>query len=148
VVVELGKDLGMKATGASPPGDGVVILSSVMYILEAQCEAAGLFTGPVGARDYSTCINLRRWVFTHRWNIGNTALRSSNFGTPDSAIVDASNGKIATYMTDTRARIASFPLLPVPQVGQPGFQAGQTAFLVEAYFLSPGWSGSYSYSLF
>jgi hypothetical protein len=148
VVVELGKDLGMKATGADPPGDGIVILSSIMYILEPQCEAAGLYTGPVGARDYSQCINLRQWVFTHRWNIGNTALRSSNYGTPDPAIVNGSTGAIATYMTDTRARTSGFNLLTAPQVGQPGFQAGQNAYLVEAFFSSPGWSGSYSYSLF
>lgn len=148
LVVELGRDLGMKATGADPPGDGIVILSSLMYILEPQCEAAGLYTGPVGARDYSRCINLRRWVFTHRWTIGNTALRPSNYGTPDPAIVSASTGTIATYMTDTRARTSEFSLLPAPQAGQPGFQAGQTAYLVEAFFLSPGWSGSYSYSLF
>lgn len=148
MVLELGKDLGMKATGADPPGDGVVILSSIMYILEPQCDAAGLYTGPVGARDYSQCINLRRWVFTHRWTIGNTALRESNYGTPDPAIVNGSTGTIATYMTDTRARMGAFTLLPVPQVGQPGFQAGQTAYMVEAYFVSPGWSGSYSYSLF
>jgi hypothetical protein len=148
VVVELGKDLGMKATGADPPGEGVVILSSLMYILEPQCDAAGLYTGPMGARDYSQCINLRRWVFTHRWTIGYTALRASNYGTPDPAIVSGTTGNIATYMTDTRARTSGFSLLPTPQAGQAGFQAGQTAYLVEAYFLSPGWSGSYSYSLF
>ena len=67
VAVQLASGTGMTASG----GDGVVILSRVQQVYQADCTAAGF--GP--------CPNAGLIVFTQRLTIGNKALRTSGYGT-------------------------------------------------------------------
>lgn len=105
-------------------GQGVVILSTVMHIGDVQCEGAGL--------NGADCTNRNQDVFTHRIVIGNSAARSSVFGTPAPALID-SRGSIAEYLTAVSARASGFqPVLPL--------QAGELAYVAEVYFPSPDWT--------
>jgi len=120
LIVRLAQGLPITVDG----GQGVVILSTITHIGDAQCAAAGL----VGA----ACTNRDLDVFTHRIVIGNQSARSSAFGTPDPSLVGA-NGAVADYMTETSARANNFqPVLPL--------QDGEVAYVAEVYFPSPDYA--------
>lgn len=133
MVVRLARGLGMTRTG----GNGVVILSRIMFIGETQCTEGNL--------SLSECTNYNRPVFTQRLVIGNAGLRSSNFGTPSPAILNT-KGEIApaNYLTDPTARTGNFESLLA-------LQPGEVAYVSEAYFASPdfnlgSWAGSGVYA--
>ena len=118
---------------------GVVILSTIMFAGQAQCDAAGLSGG--------ACSNLNQPVFIHRIVIGYAAARSSAFGTPNAGIVD-STGRVSNYLTEASARAAGFAaVLPLA--------AGELAYVSEVYVPSsdyalPGYmaTGVYSRTVF
>jgi hypothetical protein len=131
LIVRLARGLNIQRTG----GTGVVILSTVMYIGDAQCSAAGLGGG---------CTNRYHAVFVHRVVIGNPSARGSSFGTPDPALLDSS-GAISDYLTDAGARTTGgfATLLPM--------QAGEIAYVSEVYVPSvdygmPGYHGTGVYA--
>src|SRR5450755_529680 len=76
IVQQLAAGTGMTATG----GNGVIILSQIQTVYQADCTAAAV----------SPCTNAGLPVFTQRIVVGNASLRTSNFGTPSSSILDAS----------------------------------------------------------
>jgi len=118
IVVRLAAGMGMQRTG----GNGVVILSQIMYVGDEQCAAGG--------HPGEDCLN-RNWpVILRRIVIGNASLRNSNFGTPNPALIN-SEGWVSDYLTDVTARATGFTAVI------PDMTAGQTAFLVESYFYSP-----------
>jgi Flp pilus assembly protein TadG len=120
LLVRLAQGLPITTTG----GQGVIILSTVMHIGDAQCDGAGLSGG--------ACTNRNQDVFTHRIVIGNSAARSSAFGTPTPALID-SHGTVSNYLTDAGACASGFqPVLPL--------QAGEVASVAEVYFPSPDWT--------
>lgn len=120
IVVRLAAGLGMTRTG----GDGVVILSQIMYIGDEQCAAGGFAVGD------TRCTN-RNWpVFLRRIVVGNASLRQSNFGTPNPSLINA-QGYVANYLTDASTRAVGFADL------MPDMAPGQIAYLVEAYFWAP-----------
>ena len=94
-------------------GKGVIILSAVQL---------------VGPQDCSNCANLGLPVFTERIIIGNTALRSSAFGTPSSGLVDSSTGKVYNYLTDAGARATAEPVAAMT--------AGEIVYVAETYYQS------------
>ena len=141
VVVRLAAGLGMTRTG----GNGVVILSQVMYVGDQQCAAGGF---PVGD---TRCTN-RYWpVIIRRIVIGNASLRQSNFGTPNPSLI-GSEGWLSqgAYLTDVSTRAVGFLSLI------PDMAPGQLAYMVESYFWAPELSlagmqfggGVYSRSIF
>jgi hypothetical protein len=141
IITQLANGMNFSTAGT---GNGVVILSDVTAIGANQCTAAGL------AANTGQCPNLNQTVFSRRLVVGNSAMRSSNFGTPSASIVGA-NGYIAAqdYLTDASARTSNFvQLLPLA--------AGDVSHLTETYFASPelDWSGimtgtgTYSYAIF
>jgi hypothetical protein len=89
VLVNLATGTGMTLNG----GNGVVIMSQISQVYQADCTAAGLTSGQ--------CTNLGRLVFINRMTTGNTSLRPSNYGTPPSGLIDA-QGNIAAnnYLTN------------------------------------------------
>jgi hypothetical protein len=131
IVVWLANGLGITATG----GRGVVILSTVTFIGQAQCTAGGLSTGQ--------CTNINQPVFIDRIVIGNSSARASVFGTPSAGLID-SQGNVSNYMTDASARAVGFnSVLPLA--------AGDVAYLTETYVVSsdyglPGFTGTGVYS--
>ena len=125
LVVLMAQGSGMTAAG----GNGVVILSRVSTVYQADCDAAS-YSG--------SCNNLGLAVFTQRIAMGNTTLRASAFGTPSAGIVDASgNISASVYLrnTDSSVRASSFtPLLTAAGMVQ---AEGDAAYVAELYFSYP-----------
>ncbi len=90
ILVNLATGTGMTVNG----GNGVVIMSQIVEVYQADCTAAGLSTGQ--------CTNLGKLVFINRLVTGNTGLRASNYGTPPAGLID-SLGNIAAsdYLTNS-----------------------------------------------
>jgi hypothetical protein len=131
LIQRLAQGLNIRVTG----GTGVVILSTIEFMGQAQCDAAGL--------SGSACTNLNQPVFTNRIVIGNHSARSSAFGTPSASIVN-STGQVSNYLTNTTARAAGFnAVLPLA--------AGELAYVSEVYVPSadyslPGYTATGVYS--
>jgi Flp pilus assembly protein TadG len=135
LIERLAQGLNIRVTG----GTGVVILSTITFIGEAQCTAAGLST--------AACTNLNWPVITNRIVIGSASARASAFGTPASSLI-ASDGDVANYMTETSARASGFNAVLA-------LQPGEVAYVAEAYvpssdFGMPGYetTGVYSRTVF
>jgi hypothetical protein len=122
IIVRLTEGLNMTENG----GNGVVILSRLMFVGAPECAAGGLTV--------AQCPNYNYPVFTQRLVIGNTAKRQSSFGTPASNIIQG-NGEItpANYLTNATARAQNFTTLLA-------MQPGELAYVSEAFFESPEWS--------
>ena len=136
-------------------GTGVVVFSTVIYVGNSVCAAAGSTYGSTSPLSHtSACINYGKFVFTQQYTQGNTSLRSSAFGTAPSADMDANfDVSVIDQVTDLHD-VSSFNLLPIPQEnGTDGFQSGQPAYLVEVSFSGMGQAGytqgvSYAYAVF
>ena len=158
ILGNLGSSLGLSTTPGS--GSAVVILSSLTYVDNAACKAAGAvdaFWNPRG------CTNLGKWVFTQRLKFGNPSVRASNIGSPvtsglQGVTVNATTGKISLqdYVTKSGA-VATFNAInPYSNVEGKvsGLPSGQALFVAEAgakAFTMPPFMGSkatYSYGLF
>jgi len=125
IAVQLAQGTGMTTTA----GNGVVILSRISTVYQADCDAAG-FT--------NTCNNLNQAVITQRLLIGLSTLRSSAFGTPTSTLMDAQgNISASVYLpnTDSSVRATGFTaLLTAAGTTQP---QGSSAWVAEVYFKYP-----------
>jgi hypothetical protein len=154
IIARLAQSLGsLNSSTGTPPGVGVVILSSMTYVGRWQCKARGFADASNPPNPTGACTNYGHFVFSQRVVIGNTTLRSSKYGRPTS--YDSTTGYVADYVTDIGARADTFNLLPKPKEdGTDGFQAGQFAYLVEAYFKGFGltgvWDnpGTYAHAIF
>jgi Flp pilus assembly protein TadG len=145
-------------------GTGVVIFSVLTYVGNGVCAQLGSTYGTAGnntpgntGSHTGSCTNYGKFVFTQRYTVGNSGLRTSNFGAPATADPDSNNYyKITTlnYVTHT-TDVSTFNLLPAPhEDGTDGYQSGQSIYLVEAYFPvaggQPGYTqgGTYAYAVF
>jgi hypothetical protein len=141
MMAQLAQGLSFNTNGT---GNGVVMHSTITQIGNLQCLSAGF------AANTTACPNLGQAVFTRRVVVGNVGLRSSNFGTPPTAIIGARGFIAATdYCTNTNDRANNFiQLLPLAD--------GEVTSLTETYFISPelDWTGimtgtaEYSYAIF
>lgn len=122
MLVKMSSGLGMTQTG----GGGVVMLSKVTYVSNADCTAQSLAG--------NACVNRGKYVFMQRIYIGNKALKSSPFGTPAESGIDASTRLIKNIYTDATAQCSGFgTILPMTSTAD-------TAYLVETYFKGTGWN--------
>ena len=138
LVVRMAAGMGMTKTG----GNGVVILTKVLFVGDDQCLAGGLTGG--------ACANRGRAVIVQRFVIGNTALRTSSVGTPPSNFVLTAPDTVtglkpgdilpADYLTQASLVTAATETL------LPGMLAGETGFVVESYFKTPDWSLKQDYT--
>jgi hypothetical protein len=105
----------------SSTGQAVLLFSRLEKVQQTDCTAAGLHT----------CPNLNLPVFTQRITMGNTALLTSEFGTPPAAYI-GSGGNILSvnYCQQTSLIAAGFDSVLT-------LAAGQTAIMVEGYFAMP-----------
>ncbi|MCX6587511.1 MAG: pilus assembly protein [Acidobacteria bacterium] len=119
LIVRIARGMGMTETG----GNGTVILTQILRVGAAQCIPPYATT--------TACPNFNRHVITKRVIIGNATLTTSTFGTPTASIV-TTDGSItaANYLANTTARADAFDALMI--LGD-----GETAFISEAYFLTP-----------
>jgi len=119
--VSLAIGLNMSTNG----GNGVEILSTVMYVDSTACTTGGY------QADSTHCPNLNKIVFTRRIVIGNSSVHSSNLGNPVPADMDSSgNVSVAGYLTDTGNQVANFSsIIPL--------SSGQFAYVSELFVSSP-----------
>jgi hypothetical protein len=116
-------------------GHNLVIFSTLTYVGRTVCKQAGYADSSVPPNPTTACTNYGHFVFTHRWKVGNADLRTSSIGSPTTG-VDSTNGMITldNSVTKTGNRADAFALLPKPlEDGTDGYQAGQPAYLVEAF---------------
>ena len=139
-------------------GPGVVIFSTLTYVGDSVCAAAGpaYHDSATPPHHTASCTNYSKFVFTQRYIVGNTSLRSSNFGTPAAADLDSTKqytipiSKYIIHSTD----VSTFNLLPAPlEDGTDGYQSGQPVYLVEVFFAGTGQAGytqggSYAFAVF
>jgi Flp pilus assembly protein TadG len=135
IILRLARGLDITDRG----GSGVIVLSTVMFIGQAQCDAAGLTS--------TQCTNRDQNVVVHRIVIGDASARASAFGTPSPALID-STGKVSHYLTDTTTRAAGFGALLT-------LAAGEVAYVAEVWVPSPDYAmpgyqatGVYSRTIF
>jgi len=112
----LSRDFSLTANGT-----GVLILSRVLKVYQADCDAAGV----------PSCPNRGQPVFTQRLVIGNSALRASAFGTPPAGYVGA-DGTISSGNYCRQASLVASGFDALIALAQ-----GQSAYLVEGYFSMP-----------
>lgn len=119
ILVRLANGMGMTATG----GNGVVIMTQITKIGDAQCAQGGLTP--------SNCPNNGSDVVVKRVSVGNTSLYTTTFGSPAPSILQ-SDGSIssANYLTNTTARADAFGSVMT-------LNPGEFAFVSEAYFITP-----------
>jgi hypothetical protein len=139
-------------------GQGVIIFSTLTYVGDSVCAIAGSAYHDTATppKHTAACQNYGKFVFTQRYAVGNTSLRSSNFGAPAAADLDSTKQysiPIAKYVSNT-ADQSTFSLLPNPaENGTDGYQSGQPVYLVEVYFAGKGQvgytpGGAYAYAVF
>ena len=135
ILVSLATGSGMTVNG----GTGVIIMSQVIQVYQADCTAAGLTSGQ--------CTNLNQLVFVNRLVTGSAALRSSNYGTPPSNLVNA-QGNIAAsdYLTNSSLVLTGGMATELTNSGLV-LNDGDVAYLTEFYESTPdlsflGLSGS------
>lgn len=136
VLLTLGSGLGL--TNSSSTSKALIILSSVTYVDKAMCASAGKVDAqgnPLG------CSNYGNWVFTQRIEIGQSALRTSNFGSPlttgpNGVTINATTGKISLLDQVTKSgAIANFTgINPYANVNGAvsGLPSGQAIYISEA----------------
>jgi hypothetical protein len=126
----VGSGVGLSATSGS--GNAVVILSVVTYIDKGMCASDGKVDG---SGNPSGCTNYQKWVFTQRVVIGNSGVRTSNFGTPPSGILDSA-GKVSLDSQVTNAADVAYfvGINPYSNVNNTvaGLPSGQVIYLAES----------------
>jgi hypothetical protein len=125
ILVSLATGSGMTTSG----GNGVMIMSQVIQVYQADCTAAGLTAGQ--------CSNLNQLVYVNRLVTGNSGLRSSNYGTPPSALVNA-QGNIAAsdYLTKPSLVLTGGMTTELTNAGLI-LNDGDIAYLTEFYESTP-----------
>lgn len=112
----LSRDFNLTASG-----NGVVILSRVIKVYQADCDAAGV----------PSCPNKGQTVFAQRLVIGNTTLRASAFGTPAAGYLDG-KGNIGSANYCAQSSLIANGFDSVLSLLQ-----GQSAYLAEGYYAMP-----------
>lgn len=116
IAAALSRDFRLTTTG-----NAVLILSRIVKVYQTDCQANNL----------SNCPNQNLTVFTQRLVIGNSSLRSSNFGTPPPNYVDVyGNIKPADYLKLSALTASGFDAVLT-------LQQGESAKVVEGYFSMP-----------
>lgn len=119
ILVRLANGMGMTATG----GNGVVIMTQITKIGDAQCTQGGLTP--------ANCPNNGSNVVVKRVTVGNTGLYTTTFGSPTGSIVETDGSISSTnYLTNTTARAPAFSSVMT-------LEDGEFAFVSEAYFITP-----------
>jgi len=157
LLATIGTGMGLSATAGQ--GTAVVILSALTYVDDGTCTAANIANGTGNG---TNCPNHGKWVFTQRLEIGNTSLRTSNYGSPltsgPTGVTLDSQGKISVGQYGTKAgAIANFtsanginPYTVSAGGAVSGLPAGQKLYLSEAagqgFGMPPFVQGSPTYS--
>jgi hypothetical protein len=136
IIATLGSDVGLTTNAAT--SNGVVILTTLIYIDKAMCAADGKVDvngNPSG------CTNYTKWAFARRILIGDTSMRTSSLGSPlqtgpNPVTVDSTTGKISLHDQVTNAGdVAVFSGInpyAVVNGAVSGLPSGQVLYVAEA----------------
>ncbi|HTW65995.1 MAG TPA: hypothetical protein VME17_15320 [Bryobacteraceae bacterium] len=126
ILVQLASATGMTTTG----GNAVVIFSQIMQVYQADCTNASI----------SPCTNLSQYVFLNRLVVGNSSLRSSNYGTPPSSYLDSSgNVSVANYLGQAGDVVTGTLSSELTTAGLT-LSDGDVLYLTEFYYSTPSLS--------
>lgn len=119
LLVRLANGMGMTANG----GSGIVIMTQLTKIGDAQCTAGGLSP--------ASCPNNGRNVVVKRVTVGNPSVYTTTFGNPSPSLIQ-SDGTIsaANYLNDASVRADAFSAVM-------NLNNGEFAYVSEAYFQTP-----------
>ena len=119
MLLRIANGMGMTNTG----GNGVVVLTKIMYIGANECALIGLST--------ANCPNYNHNVVVKRVTVGNTGIYTSPYGSPSGGILQT-NGEITAnnYLNNTGARADNFSSVMT-------LNPGEVAHISEAYFNTP-----------
>ena len=119
ILVRLANGMGMTTNG----GTGVVIMTQLTKIGNAQCTAGGLSP--------ASCPNNGRNVVVKRVTVGNNTIFTTSFGNPSAAIIQSDGTITATnYLNDASVRADAFSSVMT-------LNDGEFAYISEAYFQTP-----------
>lgn len=121
ILTRLAVGMGMTATG----GTGVVILSKVTKIEQADCTAAGLTE--------AECVNKDKYVIVQRQVVGNPLFHASRYCSPPDASLQAPEGNAKDIHKDPALQLVNSNELPT-------LKSGQYAYVVEGFFKGLGWA--------
>ncbi len=119
ILARLAVGMGMTANG----GDGVVILSKITKIEQADCVAAGLTD--------AQCVNKDKYVVVQRQIVGNPLFYASRYCSPPDSSLSLPEGNAKDIHTDDKLQVKNVDELPA-------LKSGQYAFVVEGYFKGLG----------
>jgi hypothetical protein len=128
LLVTIAGALGLSTTAGS--GSAVVILSQVRYVDVSACTLAGkvdIHGNPSG------CSNYQHWVFAQRLVVGNSSVRASSLGTPNSLIIGTDGAiSITNQVTNTTDVAAITGFNPWNSTSDTGLPSGQVIYVTEA----------------
>jgi Flp pilus assembly protein TadG len=125
IALQLASGTGMTANG----GNGVIILSRIVTVYQADCNSAGY---------PNTCNNLNNQVITQRIVVGNSSLRQSSFGTPTASLMDGSgNISPSVYLQNTDPSVVATGFGAVLTAASETLVQGQAVYMAEVYFAYP-----------
>lgn len=119
ILVRLANGMGMTATG----GRGLVVMTQLTKIGDAQCVAGGLTP--------TTCPNNGQYVVVKRVSVGNTAIYTTTYGNPDASVIRSDGTIIASnFLNSASVRAPAFGSVMA-------LNDGEFAYISEAYFQTP-----------
>lgn len=121
ILARLAIGMGMNATD----GEGVVILSKITKIEQADCIAASLTD--------AQCVNKDKYVIVQRQIVGNPLFYASRYCSPPDASLNLPQGDAIDIHKDDKLQVKNETELPT-------LKSGQYAFVVEGYFKGLGLS--------
>lgn len=162
VLAGLGSGVGLGATsgilGAAGTGNAVAVFTTVTYVDDAACQRGG-YAGTTGVHT-SACKNYGQWVFTQRIVVGNSNLKTTDYGSPittgTSGVTLSSNGSVSVtdQLTNTND-IATFSAInPYNSANGYGLPSGQVIYISEVAafgFVMPPFQKNpvqYAYNMF
>jgi len=105
-------------------GSSVVILSTVRYVSQADCQAGGYS---------STCPNYNQLVFISQTVVGKASIHTSAFGTPvtnaSTGLVQPGSPSTSGYLNAASALVVGFPTISLAT----GTTGQQFAYIAEMY---------------
>jgi hypothetical protein len=119
ILARLAIGMGMEADG----GEGVVILSKITKIEEADCTAASLTA--------AQCVNKDKYVVVQRQVVGNPLFYASRYCSPPNTSLNLPEGNAKDVHKDDKLQVQNIDELPT-------LKSGQYAYVVEGYFKGLG----------
>jgi hypothetical protein len=166
ILATVGSGVGLSATsgvsGSAGSGNAVVVFSTVGYVDDGACTLGGYATGGVHT---SACKNFGQWVFQQRILVGDSNLKTTDYGSPITSgsgngnplvTIDSSGNISSTDQLTNPNDVATFTAInPYSSSGGgSGLPSGQQIFIAEVAargFVMPPFQTNavqYAYNMF